>query len=75
MNSIELAEEPSERASILEEIGQALRRTAEKRDAVAGFLGIARCSSGLRMPRSSGFKNARRRSHDCRKNSNPTWFK
>ncbi len=38
VNSIELAEEPSERASILEEIGQALRRTAEKRDAVVAFL-------------------------------------
>ncbi len=38
VNSIELAEEPSERASILEEIGQALWRTAEKRDAVVAFL-------------------------------------
>ena len=37
-DSIEQAEEPSERASILEEIGQAFRSTAEKRDSVAGFL-------------------------------------
>lgn len=37
-NSVELAEEPSERASILEEIGHALRRTAEKRDTVVAFL-------------------------------------
>jgi hypothetical protein len=38
VNSIDLAEEPSARESILEEIGQALRRTAEKRDAVVAFL-------------------------------------
>jgi Siphovirus Gp157 len=38
VNSIELAEDPSERVSILEEIGHALRRTAEKRDAVVAFL-------------------------------------
>ena len=38
VHSIEQAEEPSVRASILEEIGQTLRRTAEKRDSVAGFL-------------------------------------
>jgi hypothetical protein len=38
VNSIELAEDPSERASILEEIGHALRRTAEKRDTVVQFL-------------------------------------
>ena len=38
VNSIDLAEEPSARESILEEIGHALRRTAEKRDAVAAFL-------------------------------------
>jgi hypothetical protein len=38
VNSIELAEEPSLRESILEEIGQALRRAREKRDAVVAFL-------------------------------------
>jgi Siphovirus Gp157 len=38
VNSIDLAEEPSARESILEEIGQALRKTAEKRDAVVAFL-------------------------------------
>jgi len=38
VNSIELAEDPSERASVLEEIGHALRRTAEKRDTVVQFL-------------------------------------
>jgi hypothetical protein len=38
VNSIDLAEEPSAREAILEEIGQALRRTAEKRDAVVAFL-------------------------------------
>jgi hypothetical protein len=38
VNSIDLAEEPSARETILEEIGQALRRTAEKRDAVVAFL-------------------------------------
>ena len=38
VNSIDLAEEPSARESILEEIGHALRRTTEKRDAVVQFL-------------------------------------
>lgn len=38
INSVDLAEEPSARESFLEEIGQALRRTAEKRDAVVAFL-------------------------------------
>ena len=38
VNSIDLAEEPSARESVLEEIGQALRRASEKRDAVAAFL-------------------------------------
>src|SRR5271168_2523597 len=38
VNSIDLAEEPSAREAILEEIGGALRRTAEKRDAVVAFL-------------------------------------
>jgi hypothetical protein len=38
VDSIELAEEPSARESILEEIGHALRKTAEKRDAVVAFL-------------------------------------
>lgn len=38
VNSIDLAEEPSARESILEEIGEALRKTAEKRDAVVAFL-------------------------------------
>jgi hypothetical protein len=38
VNSIDLAEDPSARESILEEIGQTLRRTAEKRDAVVAFL-------------------------------------
>jgi hypothetical protein len=38
VNSIDLAEEPSSRESILEEIGQALRKTREKRDAVVAFL-------------------------------------
>jgi hypothetical protein len=38
VNSIELAEEPSARQEIMEEIGQALRRTTEKRDAVVAFL-------------------------------------
>src|SRR5690348_6736657 len=35
VNSIDLAEESSSREAILEEIGQALRKTREKRDAVA----------------------------------------
>jgi hypothetical protein len=38
VNSIDLAEEPSVRESILEKIGQALRKTKEKRDAVVAFL-------------------------------------
>jgi Siphovirus Gp157 len=38
VNSIELAEESSARELILEEIGQALRKTTEKRDAVVAFL-------------------------------------
>ena len=38
VNSIDSAEEPSSRAAILDEIGQALRKTKEKRDSVVGFL-------------------------------------
>ena len=38
VNSIDLAEEAPARALILEEIGQALRKTKEKRDAVVAFL-------------------------------------
>ncbi len=38
VNSIESAEEPSLRDSILEEIGRALRKTEAKRDAVVAFL-------------------------------------
>ena len=38
VNSIDLAEEPSKRTAILEEIGQALRKTKQKRDAVVAFL-------------------------------------
>ena len=38
VNSIELAEEPSSREAILEEISQTLRKTREKRDAVVAFL-------------------------------------
>src|SRR5580698_9404515 len=38
VNSIDLAEDPSARQSILEEIGQALRKTTEKRDSVVAFL-------------------------------------
>src|SRR5260370_29956714 len=38
VNSIDLAEEPSSREAILEEIGQAMRKTREKRDAVVAFL-------------------------------------
>ena len=38
VNSIGLAEEPSARESILEEIGEAMRKAAEKRDAVVAFL-------------------------------------
>ena len=37
VNSVDLAEEPSAREAILEEVGQALRRTVEKRDAVVAF--------------------------------------
>jgi len=47
VNSIDLAEEPAVRESILEEIGQALRRTADKRDAVVAFL--RHCQSQLRF--------------------------
>jgi len=38
VNSIDLAEDPSARQSILDEIGQALRKTTEKRDSVVAFL-------------------------------------
>ena len=38
VNSIDLAEEPSSREPILEQIEASLRRTKQKRDAVAGFL-------------------------------------
>src|ERR1700687_1309045 len=38
VNCIDLAEEPWSRRASLEEIGQALRKTREKRDAVVGFL-------------------------------------
>jgi Siphovirus Gp157 len=38
VDSIDLAEEPSVRETILEEIGQALRKAADKRDAVVAFL-------------------------------------
>ena len=38
VNSIDLSEEPSSRTTIMEEIGQALRKTREKRDAVVAFL-------------------------------------
>jgi len=38
VDSIDLTEEPPLRQSILEEIGQALRRAKEKRDAVVAFL-------------------------------------
>jgi hypothetical protein len=38
VNSIDLAEEPSARESILEAIGQALEKAVEKRDAVVAFL-------------------------------------
>src|SRR5579863_4471014 len=37
-NTIDLAEDASDRQLILDEIGQALRRTKEKRDAVVAFL-------------------------------------
>ena len=45
VNSIELAEDPSDRAAVLEEIGQALRKSLEKRDAVVAFL--RHCQSQL----------------------------
>jgi hypothetical protein len=38
VNTIDLTEDASDRQLILEEIGQALRRTKEKRDAVVAFL-------------------------------------
>ena len=38
VNSIDLAEEPSARESILEEIGHELQKTKNKRDAVVAFL-------------------------------------
>jgi hypothetical protein len=38
VNSIDLAQEPASREMILEEIGQAVRKTREKRDAVVVFL-------------------------------------
>ena len=38
VNSIDLAEEPSARESILEEIGESLRKTKNKRDSVVAFL-------------------------------------
>jgi hypothetical protein len=38
VNSIDLAEAPAARESILAEIGETLRKTSEKRDAVAAFL-------------------------------------
>jgi hypothetical protein len=47
VNSIGLAEEPSTREAILEDIGQAFRKTAEKRDAVVAFL--RHCEMQLRF--------------------------
>src|SRR5579871_5146556 len=47
VNSIDLAEDPLDRASILEEIGYTLGKTAEKRDAVVAFL--RHCESQLRF--------------------------
>jgi Siphovirus Gp157 len=38
VNTIALAEEPAARQAILDEIGQALKKTKEKRDAVVAFL-------------------------------------
>ena len=38
VNTIVMAEEPTNRDAILAEIGQALKKTKEKRDAVVGFL-------------------------------------
>jgi hypothetical protein len=38
VNSIDLAEEPAIRASILEKIGHEVRKAKEKRDTVVGFL-------------------------------------
>ena len=45
VNSIELAEDSSDHAVILEEIGEALRKTVEKRDAVVAF--FRHCESQL----------------------------
>jgi hypothetical protein len=39
VDTIAMAEEPATRDAILAEIGQALKKTKEKRDAVVGFLG------------------------------------
>jgi Siphovirus Gp157 len=47
VNSVDLAEEPSTREAILEDIGQALRKTVEKRDAVVAFL--RHCEMQLRF--------------------------
>jgi len=47
VNSIDLAEEPSARESILEEIGHAIRRTREKRDAVVAFLRQCECQQNF----------------------------
>src|SRR5258707_3852034 len=38
VNTIAMAEEPAAREAILDEIGQALKKTKEKRDAVVAFL-------------------------------------
>ena len=38
VNTVAMAEEPATRDAILAEIGQALKKTKEKRDAVVGFL-------------------------------------
>ena len=38
VNTIAMAEEPAARDAILVEIGQALKKTKEKRDAIVGFL-------------------------------------
>ncbi len=47
VNSFDLAEEPPPREAILEEIGQALRKTKEKPDAVVAFL--RHCEMQLRF--------------------------
>ena len=47
VDSIDLAEDPAARESIFEEIGRALQRTADKRDAVVAFL--RHCQSQLRF--------------------------